>query len=91
MAEYVSEYQRKSNITKQIESIQDMKRFMQEFPEFRRLGGNVSKHVSLVSHLSSVVDKELLLDVSEVEQELAEVEDHSTAIAVRPCGMRGAD
>jgi vacuolar protein sorting-associated protein 45 len=84
----VNEYQRKANTNKKMESIEDMKRFMQEFPEFRKMGGNVSKHVMLVSHLSRLVDDQLLLEVSEVEQELAAVEDHPTAIQVRACSAR---
>ena len=83
MLDYVNEYQQKTNTNKKLESIEDMKRFMQEMPEFRRLGGNVSKHVSLMAHLSRLVDDEVLLEVSEVEQELAAVEDHSAAIQVR--------
>ena len=78
--EYVNEYQRKANTSKKIESVDDMKRFVQEFPEFRRMAGNVSKHVMLVSHLSHVVDDQCLLDVSEIEQELAVLEDHGNAI-----------
>lgn len=88
----MNEYQRKANTNKKMESIEDMKRFMQEFPEFRKMGGNVSKHVMLVSHLSRLVDDQLLLEVSEVEQELAAVEDHPTAIQVRartPAHMLG--
>lgn len=48
-----------------------MKRFVEEYPEFRKLGGNVSKHVALVGELSRLVDRDRLLDVGEVEQGLA--------------------
>ena len=48
-----------------------MKRFVEEYPEFRKLGGNVSKHVALVGELSRLVEKEKLLVISEVEQGLA--------------------
>lgn len=48
-----------------------MKRFIEEYPEFRKLGGNVSKHVALVGELSRLVDKHKLLEVGEIEQGLA--------------------
>lgn len=48
-----------------------MKRFVEEYPEFRKLGGNVSKHVALVGELSRLVDRDRLLEVGEVEQGLA--------------------
>lgn len=52
-------------------SITDMKRFVEEYPEFRKLGGNVSKHVALVGELSRLVGRDKLLEVGEVEQGLA--------------------
>jgi hypothetical protein len=48
-----------------------MKRFVEEYPEFRKLGGNVSKHVALVGELSRLVDRDKLLEMGEVEQGLA--------------------
>lgn len=54
-----------------INSITDMKRFVEEYPEFRKLGGNVSKHVAIVGELSRLVGKDKLLEVGEVEQGLA--------------------
>jgi hypothetical protein len=48
-----------------------MKRFVEEYPEFRKLGGNVSKHVALVGELSRLVGKGKLLEIGEVEQGLA--------------------
>lgn len=48
-----------------------MKKFVEEFPEFRKLGGNVSKHVALVGELSRLVGRDKLLEVGEVEQGLS--------------------
>ena len=48
-----------------------MKRFVEEYPEFRKLGGNVSKHVALVGELSRLVGRDKLLEVGELEQGLA--------------------
>ncbi|KAL4249081.1 STXBP/unc-18/SEC1 family protein [Abortiporus biennis] len=70
---YVQSYQSRSlaNAPSSINSITDMKRFVEEYPEFRRLGGNVSKHVALVGELSRLVERDKLLEIGEVEQGLA--------------------
>ncbi|KAF3935559.1 hypothetical protein ABW19_dt0202883 [Dactylella cylindrospora] len=75
--EYVDQYQAKTNSNKNLESIADMKRFVEEYPEFRRLSGNVSKHVNLVSELSRRVESEGLLEVSELEQSFACQDNHN--------------
>ncbi|KAJ8474963.1 hypothetical protein ONZ51_g6862 [Trametes cubensis] len=70
---YVQSYQSHSlaNNPSSINSISDMKRFVEEYPEFRKLGGNVSKHVALVGELSRLVERDKLLDLGEIEQGLA--------------------
>ncbi|KAA8914847.1 Sec1-like protein [Sphaerosporella brunnea] len=75
--EYVDQYQTKTKSNMNIESIADMKRFVEEYPEFRRLSGNVSKHVTLVGELSRMVEKDNLLEVSELEQSLACNDSHA--------------
>ncbi|KIJ54233.1 hypothetical protein M422DRAFT_153815 [Sphaerobolus stellatus SS14] len=68
---YVQNYQSRSINPASINSITDMKRFVEEYPEFRKLGGNVSKHVALVGELSRLVERDRLLEVGEIEQGLA--------------------
>jgi len=68
---YVNEFQNRHHNSVNIESISDMKKFVEEYPEFKRLSGNVSKHVTLVSELSRIVSRDSLLEVSELEQNLA--------------------
>ncbi|ODQ67984.1 Sec1-like protein [Nadsonia fulvescens var. elongata DSM 6958] len=75
--EYVDQYQTKTKNNTNIESIDDMKRFVEDYPEFRKLAGNVSKHVTLVSELSRLVEAEGLLAVSELEQSLACNDSHN--------------
>ncbi|KAK1835193.1 Sec1-like protein [Podospora conica] len=75
--EYVEQYQSKTKNNADIESIADMKRFIEEYPEFRKLSGNVSKHVTLVSELSRRVGAENLLEVSELEQSIACNDNHA--------------
>lgn len=76
--DYVSDYQTRSNASgfKKIDTVSDMKRFVDEYPEFRKLGGNVSKHVALVGELSRLVESTRLLEISELEQSLATQENH---------------
>lgn len=46
------------------------------------MSGTVSKHVTVVGELSRLVAERNLLEVSEVEQELACQSDHSSALQV---------
>jgi len=75
--DYVEQFASKQASGQKLESIEDMKRFVEEFPEFRRLSGNVTKHVTLVGELSRRVGTDNLLDVSELEQSLACNDNHS--------------
>src|SRR5690606_98397 len=80
--DYVDQYQHKTKSNMNIESISDMKRFVEEYPEFRRLSGNVTKHVTLVGELSRRVENDNLLEVSELEQSLACNDSHSADLKV---------
>jgi hypothetical protein len=73
LKQHVQAYQQRSQAQAPgaISSIADMKRFVEEYPEIRRLGGNVSKHVAMVGELSRLVERDRLLDVGEIEQGLA--------------------
>ncbi|KAL8710505.1 MAG: hypothetical protein Q9220_004938 [cf. Caloplaca sp. 1 TL-2023] len=75
--DYVEQYQSKTQSSAAIESIADMKRFVEDYPEFRRMSGNVSKHVTLVGELSRRVGADGLLDASELEQSLACNDSHA--------------
>ena len=83
--EYVDQYQSKTKSNANIESIDDMKRFVEDFPEFRKLSGNVSKHVALVGELSRRVGADNLLDASELEQSLACNDNHAADLKVKTC------
>uniref|UniRef100_A0A8C4ZU69 Vacuolar protein sorting-associated protein 45 n=1 Tax=Gadus morhua TaxID=8049 RepID=A0A8C4ZU69_GADMO len=62
-----------------LESISDMKAFVDSYPQFKKMSGAVSKHVTVVGELSRLVAERQLMEVSEVEQELACQNDHSSA------------
>jgi len=68
---YVEDYQKQTKNTAKIESIEAMQQFVDQYPEFRKLSGNVSKHVAVVHELSRLVEANQLLDASHLEQEIA--------------------
>jgi hypothetical protein len=68
---YLEEYQEKTKNTAKVESIQEMQRFVDQYPEFRKMTGNVSKHVAVVHELSRLVDLNGLFHASQLEQDLA--------------------
>jgi hypothetical protein len=55
----------------QIESIPSMKRFIEEYPEYKKMSSYVAKHVALAGEISKRVENLHLLQISEVEQEIA--------------------
>lgn len=83
---YVKEFQAKSKTTVAggaSGDIADMKTFLENYPEFRRLSGNVSQHVQLVHELSQLVEARQLLTSGVLEQEIAcmsKKQEHFTAI-----------
>ncbi|KAJ1730291.1 vacuolar protein sorting-associated protein 45 [Coemansia biformis] len=78
LKEFVDSYQSRTESHHKLDSIADMKRFVEAYPEFRKLSGNVSKHVALIGELSRIVSARHLMAVSELEQSLACNEQHST-------------
>ncbi|XP_013378687.1 vacuolar protein sorting-associated protein 45 [Lingula anatina] len=76
----MEEFQKKSQGQSKVESIQDMKAFLENYPQFKKMSGTVSKHVTVVGELSRLVGAHNLLEVSETEQELVCQGDHSLAL-----------
>lgn len=77
----MEDFQRKKPKEQQkLESISDMKAFVENYPQFKKMSGTVSKHVTVVGELSRLVSERHLMEVSEVEQELACQNDHSNAL-----------
>merc|ERR1719498_1975033 len=55
-----------------------MQSFLERYPAFKSHSLNVSKHVALMSELAKLVEHFQLLDISQLEQELAcSPDDHS--------------
>ena len=69
---YVSKFQEQTKTqSRKIDSIEEMQRFIDQYPEFKKLSGNVSKHVTVVHELSRLVAANNLISVSALEQEIA--------------------
>ncbi|KAF1745794.1 hypothetical protein GCK72_022241 [Caenorhabditis remanei] len=76
----ISEFQEKKHINKNLESIQDMKKFVEDYPQFKKISGTVSKHVTLVGELSNLIQKHNLLEISECEQTIVSEGDQNKCI-----------
>lgn len=74
---HMEHFQEKAKSHQKIESISDMKSFIEAYPQFKKLSGNVAKHVTVVGELSSMVNRYCLLNVSEIEQDISCHTDHS--------------
>ena len=75
-------FQSKTTSHEKLDSISDIQKFLDHYPEFRRLSGNVNKHVTLTAELARIVGARGLMDISETEQDLACSEERSTAVKV---------
>eukprot|EP01046_Picozoa_sp_COSAG06_P043384 COSAG06_NODE_5675_length_3328_cov_1.668938_2_plen_393_part_00 len=71
MKALVEEFGEKTRTAQDIQTIDDMKRVVAAFPEFRAMGTNVEKHVAVVGELSRMVSEKNLMKISELEQDLA--------------------
>ncbi|KAG1342821.1 putative Vacuolar protein sorting-associated protein 45 [Cocos nucifera] len=67
----VDEFQQIAKSNQNIQTIEDMAKFVDNYPEYRKMQGNVSKHVTMVTEMSRIVEERKLMLVSETEQELA--------------------
>ncbi|CAH9051252.1 unnamed protein product [Cuscuta europaea] len=67
----VDVFQQVSKSNQNIQTIEDMVKFVDNYPEYKKMHGNVSKHVTLVTEMSKIVEERKLMLVSEAEQELA--------------------
>ncbi|KAL7128295.1 hypothetical protein ABFS83_14G306800 [Erythranthe nasuta] len=67
----VDDFQQVAKSNQNIQTIEDMAKFVDNYPEYRKMHGNVSKHVTLVTEMSRIVEERKLMLVSQTEQELA--------------------
>ncbi|XP_010245811.1 PREDICTED: vacuolar protein sorting-associated protein 45 homolog [Nelumbo nucifera] len=67
----VDEFQQVAKSNQNIQTIEDMAKFVDNYPEYRKMQGNVSKHVTMVTEMSKIVEERKLMLVSQTEQDLA--------------------
>eukprot|EP00878_Enallax_costatus_P028747 GHUV01031087.1.p1 GENE.GHUV01031087.1~~GHUV01031087.1.p1 ORF type:complete len:544 (+),score=165.71 GHUV01031087.1:624-2255(+) len=67
----VDKFSQTSEQHKQVTSLEDMRRFILEHSDFSRAQGNVTKHVNIVTQLSEEISRRNLMEVSSLEQDLA--------------------
>lgn len=77
----LTEFQTKNKLFAKVESLEDMKRFIAEHDEFRKLQNNVTKHINIMSEIGDIIAKRNLMEVSSAEQELANPAANMTAAA----------
>ena len=73
----LDDYQHKAKKNENINSIEDMQSFLDRYPAFRSQAINVSKHVAIMSELARLTDKNQLLTISQLEQEIVTSSDHT--------------
>jgi vacuolar protein sorting-associated protein 45 len=81
--QHVETYKVSTNIDKATATIDDLKQLMQNLPQAKQLSSSVTKHTTVVSHLSKVIKERRLLDLSLLEQAMASennANDHWTRI-----------
>ncbi|XP_039267692.2 vacuolar protein sorting-associated protein 45-like [Styela clava] len=80
--ELMEAFQEKSKGHQKVESIDDMKAFVENYPQFKKMSGTVAKHVTVVGELSRTVAVRNLLEISECEQDLVSRSEHSSALQI---------
>ncbi|KYQ93788.1 Sec1-like family protein [Tieghemostelium lacteum] len=79
--ELVDQYQDRYNTTSgKIKTIDDMKKFIENYPNFQKSSSTASKHVSLMDEMSNIITRDSLMPVSEVQQELACNDNHNAVL-----------
>lgn len=69
--QYVTNYKDETHSNSQIKTIEDIKGFIEKYPEFRKLSGSVAKHMAIVGELDRQLQVRDIWRLSEVEQNLA--------------------
>lgn len=72
----VDKFSKQVKGTRNIQSIEDMQKFVENYGDYLAKQGNVSKHVAVMGELSSIVSRRKLLDISAIEQEIVCANDH---------------
>ena len=72
-----------------IESIGDIRDFVTNYPEFKKMSGTVTKHVNLISEMSKLVTKHNLLQVLKLN--ISHLECFQTTVETGYCDYLGTE
>ncbi|CAB0029737.1 unnamed protein product [Trichogramma brassicae] len=64
----MEEFQKKAKKHEKVESIADMKNFVETYPLFKKMSGTVAKHVTVVGELSNLVGTHNLLELQKIKR-----------------------
>jgi vacuolar protein sorting-associated protein 45 len=78
--ELLQTYARQNKDNRKMQSFDEMKDFVENYPQFKQLQTNACKHMTVASELHRKIDARRLLEVSELEQELAGTDAHSDSV-----------
>lgn len=67
----VKEYQARTSTDQRLESLAGIKKFLEDYPQMMKMSAIISKHVEIVGELQKLSHDACLLDVSEIEQQVA--------------------
>lgn len=70
LKEYVDEYKIKTKTNSNISSIKDMKFFLENYPEYKKMSLNLSKHMLLTSEIDKQINSKRIWETSEFEQNM---------------------
>ncbi|VEU22546.1 DEKNAAC103459 [Brettanomyces naardenensis] len=74
---FIDKYREKTKTNSSLNSIKDMKFFLENYPEFKKTSLNVSKHMLLSSEIDKKINEWRMWEVSEFEQTMVSNSDHS--------------
>lgn len=70
LKQYVDEYKSKTKTNSNISSIKDMKYFLENYPEYKKMSLNLSKHMLISSEIDKQINDLRVWETSEFEQNL---------------------
>lgn len=79
----VNNHRESSKANQRLETIDDINRFVQRYPEFKKEYNNIYKHVNILHELSKIVQDRDLMRISALEQDLTicdNVDEHSIKV-----------
>ncbi|KAJ1609568.1 putative vacuolar protein-sorting protein VPS45 [Cryptosporidium canis] len=79
----VNDHSESSKLNRRLETIEDINRFVQTYPDFKKEYNNIFKHVSILHEISRIVQDRDLMRISAIEQDLTvcdNIDEHSIQI-----------